>query len=62
MIRLNTVPLELIGQYQMQSANFKKVADITRNELGFDIAARSKLSNHSEALRKFVQQVEDLVV
>ena len=60
MIRLNTVPLELIGQYQMQSANFKKVADITRNELGFDIAARSKLSNHSEALRNFVQQVEDL--
>ena len=59
MIRLNTVPLELIGQYQMQSTNCKKVADFARNELTFDIAARSKLSNHSEALRRFVQHVED---
>ena len=60
MMRLNTIPLEFIGLYQMQSSACKTVAESIRSELKYDIASRRKLSDYSEALRRFVEQVEDV--
>ena len=59
MMRLNAAPLTFIGRYQMQTTDSKTVAHSIRKELGFDVVARSRLSNHSEALSRLVEQVED---